>query len=291
MYDPLEKMVVPFFKLTKWVSFVFMFCLVGWLISAAILKFFPNVLQHFVYLGTITDIFSAALKISSGILGGLILIVVTTIGIIIFAGRHFSPPAVRLRQALKLAKSGQTKIAMSLVTKTSRKEQADSSTFMKNVPDEGFAAKELRHLGLALYAQKKYADALICYQEAGRLLSSVKVPSPPVDLDVELIKNYGDCGNCLIALGRLEEGFTAYEESQRIFAELPQALWRGTNLTLRAMLEKQAQNYLQHGRPKEQAEAERLVKQLDGSLKIEFSGTKIVDYWYQWPQVQCTESK
>lgn len=287
MHDPLEKVVVPFFKLLKWVSLTFLFSLTGWIISAAILKFFPNVLQHFLYLATITDVFAIALKVSSGILGGMIMLAVTTIGIIVFTGRHFSPPAKRLRSALKLVKSGQTKMAISLVSKTSRQEQADNDVFMKNVPDEGFAAKELRNLGRALYAQKRYEDALDCYQEAGKLLSSVKVASPPVDLDVELLKNYGDCGNCLVALGRLDEGFMAFEECQRLFAELPQALWRGTNVTLRVMLTTQAGIFRQHGRAAEQAQTESYIKQLDNSLKIHFNGTKLVDYWYQWPQVDC----
>lgn len=278
---------MPFFKLLKWVSLSFFLSLTGWLVSAAVLKFFPNILQHFLYLSTITDVFAITLKLSSGILGGMILIAVTTIGIIVFTGRHFSPPAKRLRVALKLIKSGQTKMAISLVSKTSRQEQADNDVFMKNVPDEGFAAKELRNLGRALYDQKRYEGALSCYQEAGKLLSSVKVPSPPVDLDVELLKNYGDCGNCLIALGRLEEGYMAFEECHRLFAELPQALWRGTNVTLRAMLSRQVDIYRQHGKIAEQEQTESYIKQLDSSLKLHLSGTKLVDYWYQWPQVDC----
>lgn len=291
MHDPLEKVVVPFFKLLKWVSLTFLFSLTGWIISAAILKFFPNVLQHFLYLANITDIFAIALKVSSGILGGLILIAVTTISIIIFTGRHFSAPAKRLRSALKLVKSGQTKMAISLVSKTNRQEQADNDIFMKNVPDEGFAAKELRNLGRSLYEQKRYEDALNAYQEAGKLLSTVKVKSPPVDLDVELLKNYGDCGNCLIVLGRFDEGFMAFEECHRLFSELPQALWRGTNVTLRAMLTRQASIYREHGRATELAQTESYIKQLDSSLKLHLSGTKLVDYWYQWPQVDCCGNK
>lgn len=161
------------------------------------------------------------------------------------------------------------------------------TTFMKVVPDEGMFAFELRALAFRLFSKKKYNASLDFYLRAEELIESVKTADTNIDKEFETAKNYSDIANCKLALKDLDGARIALDKCISILEQLPEPdyLWQGINRQYQII----TSSWKRKGSVfQDDILLDRINKrfvQVEKSIIESLSETRIVDYWYRWPQV------
>ena len=186
-------------------------------------------------------------------------------------------------RAIKLASAGKYDQAIKLTKRI----KSMRTTFMKVVPDEGMFAYELRALAFRLYSKKKHKAALHLYLKAEELIDSVKTVDRIIDKEFETAKNYSDIANCRQALKDIDGARIALDKCLVLLEQMlePHYLWQGINRQYKMILTSWINEAVVF---QDNMLIERILKQyaqVEIAIVESMSETRIVDYWYKWPQV------
>lgn len=211
-------------------------------------------------------------------------VVVAIVGILVLWFVLFSRTASEVNQVMLIMQEGDTDKALDYAKKLDFERELPH---MKDVPDEGMQASNIRRLALRMFQNRDFKYALSFYKEAGKMLDGIVLTEKNSDKDFETAKNFSDLASCHLVLNEIAEAKTALAASLDLMDTLPAAgeLWQGILLEQQMMFESWSNA---GAKLADAALLERVNKQFPVVKKAYedfYSRAEINDYWYRWPQV------